>query len=587
MRLFVSYARKDEGVVKTLVKDLRVAHEVYFDQDNHKGTRWWDRILDELRACDAMVFVLSGASWQSKPCLAELAYARALHRPVLPVRIDVRIYFSAVVGFAEIDTLEYATRDADSAFALSGALSKMEPRIPLPDPLPDPPAIPLSPITPFAEQLGAATLSLQEQKAIVDGLKEYLEDEHYAEEAAFHLRERLLTREDVYYSIRTNTEKLLEAPANPPVLDVHPTVIALGEISAGETISPRRVEVRNRGGGRLDWVLATASDWLTLTPEDESFTIAAQPKAGRNDATVVVTDRASEDQAIVTVSATVHPPNPPVLDVRPTVIDLGEISAGDTISPRRVEVRNRGGGRLDWVLATASDWLTLTPEAESFTIAAQPKAGRNDATVVVTDRASEDQAIVTVSATVHPKWRWMLWLRERRALTAAIGAVVVLVVTVVLFAGRDDDDASADGDTGGQDNTEQPGGDDDTGVQVFDGIEVPATSDWTDTGIELAGGELVEISAYGEIGDNPEIPDQRFEPGGTFREDPDQHSGDPYLDFPHAALIGFIGDGAAFEVGYGTTIEDSPPGRLYLGINDGFFDDNSDKFFADITVKGQ
>ncbi len=171
-------------------------------------------------------------------------------------------------------------------------------------------------------------------------------------------------------------------------------------------------------------------------------------------------------------------------------------------------------------------------------------------------------------------------------LTAGVAGVVLVVVGFARLAGGAvPHDGLATGDEIRDGNSDGGGGDEDTGEStVYDGVQVFATSAWTDTGIELAGGEKVIITAEGEIGDNPDKPDQRFDPGGAPREDPDEHPGDPYLEFPHAALGGQIGDGEVFAVGYGVTIEDAPAGRLYLGVNDGNVEDNSDQFDVDIEI---
>jgi hypothetical protein len=86
MQLFVSYARPDRLRAESLAVQLRQAGiEVWLDSDLVGGQRWWDRILGQLRSCDAVVAALSKASIRSQACRSEREYAIQLGKPVLPI----------------------------------------------------------------------------------------------------------------------------------------------------------------------------------------------------------------------------------------------------------------------------------------------------------------------------------------------------------------------------------------------------------------------------------------------------------------------------------------------------------------------
>jgi len=86
MQLFVSYARPDWLRAESLAVQLRQAGiEVWLDSDLVGGQRWWDRILGQLRSCDAVVAALSKASIRSQACRSEREYAIQLGKPVLPI----------------------------------------------------------------------------------------------------------------------------------------------------------------------------------------------------------------------------------------------------------------------------------------------------------------------------------------------------------------------------------------------------------------------------------------------------------------------------------------------------------------------
>lgn len=86
MRLFISYARVDKPYCKQIV-DLLDIYEVWYDQRLIGGQIWWDRIVAELNACDAMIYLLSPESVASEYCQRELAVALNLGKKVLPVII--------------------------------------------------------------------------------------------------------------------------------------------------------------------------------------------------------------------------------------------------------------------------------------------------------------------------------------------------------------------------------------------------------------------------------------------------------------------------------------------------------------------
>ena len=106
-------------------------------------------------------------------------------------------------------------------------------------------------------------------------------------------------------------------------------------------------------------------------------------------------------------------------------------------------------------------------------------------------------------------------------------------------------------------------------------VVVDASTAWTDSGIDVAAGQVLSFYATDRI---------RWAPGR--RDGPDgEHNSPPGPDRPmpnerRAALIGWIGDGREyFLVGSRREgIRLRAAGRLYLGINDQSLDDNAGSF---------
>lgn len=87
MKLFISYSRDDSSYVYELAKALReeTRHDVWIDQKLVGADFWWDTILDEIEKSDCFVVTLTPRCVESIFCAAELAYAIALNKPILPL----------------------------------------------------------------------------------------------------------------------------------------------------------------------------------------------------------------------------------------------------------------------------------------------------------------------------------------------------------------------------------------------------------------------------------------------------------------------------------------------------------------------
>jgi hypothetical protein len=104
-------------------------------------------------------------------------------------------------------------------------------------------------------------------------------------------------------------------------------------------------------------------------------------------------------------------------------------------------------------------------------------------------------------------------------------------------------------------------------------ITVQGKQQWTDTGLDLAAGASVDITASGTI------KTQKADPGKTPAGDPDCIGFGGKKKDPTAenwltpgltcwSLVGRIGDGAPFQVGTDVSFPVETAGRLYLGVND-------------------
>jgi hypothetical protein len=198
MLIFLSYSRKDEEVVKVLAQGFEAGRrEVWFDQDLAGGDAWWDKILDSIRSATVFVFALSDESLRSKPCRAELDYARALQRPVLPVQVGpvANIRSSPV---ADLQIIRFQRDNLFSAFKIMAAIDEAaQQQRPLPDPLPTAPPIPFAYLLALGRQIDSIELDQADQTKVVDQLRHAIAEE---------------TEESVQREILANLHNLMSKP---------------------------------------------------------------------------------------------------------------------------------------------------------------------------------------------------------------------------------------------------------------------------------------------------------------------------------------------------------------------------------------
>jgi hypothetical protein len=214
LQLFCSYAREDREGVRALLDGVRhLRHQVWVDERLSGGQAWWDEILAQLRRCDAMLIAVSPALLESHASALERQYGSLVGKPLLPVIIRPVLADLLPPDLAPLQAIDYTAPGPNAAFELAGALYSLPPARPLPDPLPDPPPVPISYLSGLSDRVRAATLSLDDQLAVVARLRTAMERPR-EREAATELLEAMRQRTDLYHVPALEIDKLLrERPA--------------------------------------------------------------------------------------------------------------------------------------------------------------------------------------------------------------------------------------------------------------------------------------------------------------------------------------------------------------------------------------
>jgi WD40 repeat protein len=208
-QVFVSYARGDARRVDALVEGLRqLRYDVWLDQELTGGQAWWDAVLSQIRASSAVLVAVSPAALESVAVRREYEYGHAVGRPLLPVIVDGVPLETLPSLLAPLQVVDYRQPGVKNAFALAAALAALPAPQALPQPLPDPPPIPISYLSGLKEHSQAATLSLDEQLALIGRLKAAL-GRASEREAAEEVLRSLQNRNDLYQVSAQEIESLL------------------------------------------------------------------------------------------------------------------------------------------------------------------------------------------------------------------------------------------------------------------------------------------------------------------------------------------------------------------------------------------
>jgi hypothetical protein len=217
--VFVSHSRRDKELPEfdLLTSDLALMRASYWiDEQLGGGQQWWDEILTQIRASSVVLVVLTPRSLKSDACRREWSYARSLGRPLLPVRLADIAQWQIPDYVAESQLLDYlqrASSDAGVATAmkLRDAIERFEQSArPLPDPLPDPPGMPLAVLGELQPVLDKKDLTFAEQERFLNDLRGHLDVEDDERTHLVGALKQFRGRPDIAVRIREELDQIIE-----------------------------------------------------------------------------------------------------------------------------------------------------------------------------------------------------------------------------------------------------------------------------------------------------------------------------------------------------------------------------------------
>src|SRR5262249_3671664 len=144
-------------------------------------------------------------------CQRELRYALDLKRPVLPIRLSAAVRPEFLPSHIhELQVVDYFEQDVQTLKSLQRAIKKLSKAPPLPDPLPEPPAVPVSYVVNLSRLIDSdSELDKDQQLKLVFELRKHYHDERPAKEIV-PLVHKLKKRDDLFAKVQRDLDDLLD-----------------------------------------------------------------------------------------------------------------------------------------------------------------------------------------------------------------------------------------------------------------------------------------------------------------------------------------------------------------------------------------
>jgi TIR domain len=468
-KVFVSYARQNRADIDQLVEHLGVLGcDTWVDRSLHGGQDWWKEILGRIADCDTFIAIISREALSSTACRREFDWAESLGKPVLPVAVQPppRALPARFVKRQIIDYSSPADRDR-AALTLAGGLATLPSAPPLPDPLPQHPAAPLSYLTDLIDLVSQQdALDHDQQRHILNQLEPALRSVDPEERRGGRdILELLSSRDDIYRDVDLTITRLKDlAEASPPLRAPDQRSAQAGPPTGGGQLAAATTpegEFRGQRTG-VDERPDTQQSGPTATDEDpptEAADIVNAPAAtGPPPEGPVARSPRAEREQVDAVSAASQASNAPVQDKQDqssanTAMPPGSASGID-VDP----TSPTGAAAAEQTTKQATAPLDRK-EAEAKSAPHQPSAASEDPGLAVAATPSSPDTASEPDRSATPKSGSPASTEDRRALSVrptdstrtpagvrrlqklnrrtkiVLGAVVVsIVVTVAVVA---------------------------------------------------------------------------------------------------------------------------------------------------------
>jgi len=217
-RIFVSYSRDNQAVVRRLVEDVEaLGHTVWFDEELSGGQVWWDEVLNQIRSCEVFLLAVSPATISSTACKREYGYADDLGKAILPVVVSGGVSTNLLpTALSKVQLVNFIQQDRGEVLRLVRAITSLPAARPLPNPLPAAPEVPISYLGQLTEKIESlSTLAYDEQSALLLDLRRSIQDPETRDDSRTLLA-RFRKRRDLFAAIAEEIDLVVQSAARVP-----------------------------------------------------------------------------------------------------------------------------------------------------------------------------------------------------------------------------------------------------------------------------------------------------------------------------------------------------------------------------------
>src|SRR5215831_3022057 len=175
------------------------------------SSRSWSRTLETTSMRRGSIKSWREVNLTPESLERELRYALDLKGPVLPIRLSAAVRPEFLPSHIhELQVVDYLEQDVQTLKSLQRAIKKLSKAPPLPDPLPEPPAVPVSYVVNLSRLIDSdSELDKDQQMKLVFELRKHYHDERPAKEIV-PLVHKLKRRDDLFAKVQRDLDDLLD-----------------------------------------------------------------------------------------------------------------------------------------------------------------------------------------------------------------------------------------------------------------------------------------------------------------------------------------------------------------------------------------
>jgi len=146
----------------------------------------------------------------------------------------------------------------------------------------------------------------------------------------------------------------------PPVLAVSVDSIEIRDVSPDEKLPEEMIDVYNKGGGGLDWIVESQEDWINVKKFKTYFTVNFNPKPGNNRGRIYVRDKKNGGSKRIPVIIQMNQEaEKPKLKLSSKTVNFGSIIVNSSARKRTLRLINEGDGELKPSVSCTNDKLKV------------------------------------------------------------------------------------------------------------------------------------------------------------------------------------------------------------------------------------